>query len=276
MTSAEYPNSTTELGILLTPEQMERFLEKYAHLQETQSKYRYCLRQFYLALPEEKCIRRGTLEWWRDQLLADGYAPRSVNVNLSVVNAYLGFVGHREYQTTEFVPIPRETEQRSELTRDEYLRLLDTARALKKERLYLQIKTIICPGLSISDLLGLTVEMVLQGQVVCGDGQAQQFIRLPECLQKELLAYAQQQGRERGYVFVTRNGCLMNRSNVFRAMQQLCKEAQVAEGKGTPSCMKRLYQSTLFEVKDTIAQLIAQEMDKIVEEEQSKIGWQER
>lgn len=257
----------------LTPEDIERFLDsregRYPRV--TQEKYRQVMQRFYQELDESKQIGQGTVAWLRDKLLADGAAPNTVNVYLTVVNAYLDFAGHREYQLTERVPVEKQASP--ELTRSEYLRLLSTARLLEKERLYLIIKGLVCTGLPLPELLELTVETVRQGRVVYRVGRTKQIVRLPESLQEELLAYAKREGRHTGLVLVTRSGGPVDRANIHRELRQLCAEARVSPEKGTPRYMKKLYQATRAGVENNVSLLIEQAMERIVEQEQLTIGW---
>ena len=68
---------------------------------ESQNIYRRGLRSLYNFLPEDKTIRRGTLESWRDKMLEDGYSNSAVNGMLVAVNQFLEFVGHRELRLTD-------------------------------------------------------------------------------------------------------------------------------------------------------------------------------
>ncbi len=257
----------------LTPESIEQFLasREGRYPKETQSKYRQVMQRLYQQLGSQKQIGPTTLAEWRDQLLGEGAAPNTINAYLSVANAYLDHVGHRECQLTERVPVERQPSP--ELTRSEYLRLLSTARLLGKERLYLIIKGLVCTGLPLPELLTLTVETAQQGKVVCRVGGAKQLVRLPESLRAEFLSYAQREGRGTGLVFATRSGGPVDRANIHRELQQLCAEARVSPEKGTPRCMKKLYQSTRAGVENNVSLLIEQAMDRILEQEQLTIGW---
>ena len=258
----------------LTPESIEQFLNSREgrYTRGSQIKYRQVIQRLYQELDNPKQIGSGTLAWWRDKLLAEGTAPNTVNVYLSVANAYLDYVGHRECQLTERVPIQKQNTL--ELTRSEYLRLLSAARLLEKERLYLIIKGLVCTGLPLPELLELTVEAVRQGKVVYKVGRAKQIVRLPESLQAEFLAYARREGRGSGLVFVTRSGGPIDRSNLHGELRQLCAEARVPPEKGTPRYMKKLYQTTRAGVENNVSLLIEQAMDRIVEQEQLTIGWE--
>ena len=130
-----------DAGVPLSPGEMESFLEDMrarGRVEDTLDWYRRGLRKLYLFLPEEKCIRRGTLARWRSDLLAEGYASSTVNLFLSGANSYLEYRGFREFQLTG--QLKKERKLQPELTRNEYLHLLRTAKALERERTYLLVK----------------------------------------------------------------------------------------------------------------------------------------
>ena len=95
-------------------------------------------------------------------LVKAGYAPSTINSYLSVNNAYLDFVGHREYQLANQLKL--ETELQPELTRTGFLRLLQTARTLGREKVYLLVKLFGTTGLTVQELEKVTVEAVKEGK----------------------------------------------------------------------------------------------------------------
>jgi len=99
------------------------------------------------------------------------------------------------------------------------------------------------------------------------------LLRFPECLREELLDYARRQGILSGPVFVTRNGALIYRSNVTKAIQSLCRDARVDEARATPRCLRKLYQATQDSIQSNIALLVEQAHDRMMEMEQLTIGW---
>ncbi|MCM1297070.1 MAG: site-specific integrase [Muribaculaceae bacterium] len=262
----------------MSPENVERFLEWYRTEQyppTTLQQYKRNLSLFYRFLPEDKCIRQGAMEQWRDKLLQDGYTPRTVNTKLSAVQQYLEFFGQWEYRITERVPFERGPVPHPELTRNEYLRLLSAAKNEGKEQLYLLIKLLVCTGLPLPELAVITLETVQQGKLVSEAGGEKRSVQIPECLQKELLCYIKKEYRREGPLFVTKTGQPMDRGSVFRQLRQLCREAQVPEEKGNVRCLRKLYETTRSEVKANVSLLIEQAMDRIVEQEQLAVGWED-
>ena len=265
----------TETGVLLTQESIEQFLEacqSRGRVEGTLQWYSRGLNRLYQALPEDKFIRQGALEQWREELMEMEYTPGTVNMFLSIANSYLDFVGHRECQLASQLK-PKSSLQ-PELTREEYVQLLRTAKALDKERLYLLVKLFASTGLSVQELPNVTVEAVQKGEIVHFPHKVEQRVRIPECLRKELLGYIRRNGYTSGPIFQNKDGGPLNRTYVSTAIRRLCMEARVPEEKGNPRCLKRLYQNTRSDIENNVALLVEQALDRVLEQEQSAIGWE--
>lgn len=265
-----HPTDTSE-GLLLTREMIESYLTTYeaqGYSEETVRGYRHKLKKLYDDLPADKIIYRGSMDRWREQLAEEGYAPSSVNGFLAASNTFLEFIGHREYQAA--AKIPAKNVPQPELTRTEYLRLLQAAKLLGKETSYLLVKLFATTPLPVQELHLLTVETAKAGSVTVGKS----IIHLPRYLQSELLNYAQRMGRLSGSIFVTKVGTPINRTYVSVLIRQLCPAAQVAEEKGNPRCLRKLYQTTLSTIEANVALLVEQAMERQLEMEQMTVGWE--
>lgn len=264
-----------ETGVLLTQESIEQFLDacqSRGRVEGTLQWYRRGLNRLYQALPEDKFIRQGALERWREELVEMEYTPGTVNMFLSIANSYLDFVGHRECQLASQLK-PKSSLQ-PELTREEYVQLLRTAKALDKERLYLLVKLFASTGLSVQELPNVTVEAVQKGEIVHFPHKVEQRVRIPECLRKELSGYIRRNGYTSGPIFQNKDGGPLNRTYVSIAIRRLCVEARIPEEKGNPRCLKRLYQNTRSDIENNVAMLVEQALDRVLEQEQSAIGWE--
>ena len=235
-------------------------------------KYGHDLKEFYDFLPAEKEITRTTLAEWQAALLARGYAPRTVNAAISEVNGFLAWLGRREYQLSRQLEITDDIQP--ELTRTEYLRLLSTARALGKERVYLLVKVFAATGLTVQELPQLTVEAVQVSRLTVTANGLRQVIPIPASLRDELTRYIHQTGLTSGPVFVTKNGKRLNRSTVTSAIQNLAHDARVPPEKCNPRCLRKLYQSTIAEIEASVHLLVEQTHERLLEQEQLAIGWE--
>ena len=268
--------SPEKSGVPLTLERVEDYLASLAakgRVQSTIDGYRRSMRRLYHALPEgDKTIRPGTLRHWREQLLERGYSPTAVNHFIAAANGYLDYVHARELQLTDALKASRKPQP--ELTRNEYLRLLSAARALGRERVYLLVKVFGNTDLPVHELEHLTVEAAQAGMLSIGSGGSREIVRLPVSICRELLNYAKQEKIQGGPIFCTRDGMPMSRNNVTISIRQLCVGAGVPEEKGSPRCLRKLYQSTRAGIERSISLLIDQAQERLLEEEQLAVGWE--
>lgn len=262
-------------GTLITMEEIERFLTIYESLDRVEGTvklYRRKLTQFYEDLPADKKIRHGFMESWRESLLKK-YAPASVNTSQSAVNAFLDYIGHREYQMVG--QLKEEKPPKPELSRAEYLHLLHTAKVMENEKVYLLIKLFACTGFFVKELPKLTVEAVRKGKVVCYQNRVKQVVTIPACLQKELLEFAERNGILTGPVFRTRSGQAIKRTYIPILMKPICEAARIDDSRATPQALRRLYFSTRSGIESNISLLVEQAMERQLEQEQLSVGWNE-
>ena len=237
-------------------------LRRKQHPFDSRKTYRRALQLFCDSLPESMEVNGSTLLRWRKELLEKGYAARTINVSVSVVNSFLNWLGHREFQLTDRLEL--EESEPSDITRAEYLRLLRAAREQGKERAYLWIKLFAATGIQIQALRYVTVEAVTDGYTVLRSNGAEQEVRFPECLRSELLDYARRRGRRSGPLFLTRNGDPVGRTAVTGAIRKLCPEAGVPEERGNPRSLRRLYQNTSREIYCNLERLAEQAINTLL------------
>ena len=262
-------------GVKLRREDMENFINHMLNSgfkQGTVRQYQYCLNRFYEDLPEDKTVYAGSIDAWRDKMLAGGFAPRTINTGISAVNRLLGYLGRRDLQSTERAKT--QEPEAPELSRAEYLRMLSTAKNLGKEKAYLLTKVFASMVLPVQELKLLTVEAAKQGYVELPSfGGNMQKLPIPVGLQQELLNYARRKDIATGPIFQTRMGKPMWRTNVTFAIGNLCEEANVPVEKGNPRCLRQLYQQTMAGIEENVARLVKQEYNRLLDCEQAYIGW---
>ena len=76
-----------------------------------------------------------------------------------------------------------------------------------------------------------------------------------KALQKKLLKYAAEQNIESGYIFITRTGKPVSRTNIWRDMKKLCKEANVNPNKVFPHNLRHLFARVFYGIEKDIAKL---------------------
>ena len=272
----EYNLQPEQNGIKLSQLDIDMFLEQMlsnGSKPGTVKQYRQCLKRFYADLPDDKTIYSNTITNWRESMLTEGYAPRTINVTISAVNRLLDYLGRRDLQNMNRAEA-KENES-PELSRAEYLRMLSTAKNLGKEKAYLLTKVFASMVLPVQELKLLTVEAVKKGVVeLPAFGGKVEELNIPTGLQQELLSYASRKYIATGPIFQTRDGKPMWRTNVTFVIGNLCEEARVPVEKGNPRCLRQLYQSTMAGIEENVARLVKQEYSRLLDCEQAYIGWE--
>lgn len=262
-------------AVPLTPETIGGYLEHLrtkGRAQGTIDSYSRKIRRLYRELPEDgKMIRQGTLRMWREELAQAGCTPAAINQFMIAANGYLEYMGAREFQVVD--KLDAVADPQPELTRSEYLRLLSAARSLGREQVYLLVKLFGNTDLPVQELEHVTVEAVQAGMLSVNYSCSKEIIRFPGCLCRELLEYAKARGIRSGPVFLTRNGRPIDRTNVTVSIRRLCSAARIAEEKGSPRCLRKLYQATREGIERNVTLLVERAQDRLMEEEQLEIGW---
>ncbi len=193
---------------------------------------------------------------YKRQLLASGYAVRSVNSALASLNSLFAFLGWHDcrvktvkLQRRLFCPEDRE------LTRTEYERLCRAAQRSHNERLLLILQTLCGTGIRVSELPFITVEAVRRGEATVSLKGKTRSVFLVKALQKKLLRYIAERQLRSGAVFVTRSGRPMDRSNIWREMKGLCAAAHVDPKKVFPHNLRHLFARVFYGLEKDIAKL---------------------
>lgn len=219
----------------------------------TMEKYLRDVRAF-LVFSGQAAITKDLVMAYKQALLEKNYAVRSINSMLASLNSLLDFLGWGDCKVKS-LKIQRQTycAEEKELTKAEYLRLLEASR--NQPQLNLIMQTICGTGIRVSELKYFTVETVRRGEIVVSCKSKTRTILLPGKLKKLLLEYAKKNKIQSGAVFVTRNGKPVNRSNIWAQMKRLCENAGVKPSKVFPHNLRKLFARTFYGIEKDIAKL---------------------
>lgn len=230
------------------------FLKEQEKSKETIEKYK---RELYdlLKFLSQKDLTKEVLILWKTKL-QNNYSASSVNGKLVAANGFFSFLGRHDLRM-KLLKIQKEifSKEEKELTRQEYIRLVETAQKKGNIRLSLVIQTICATGIRVSELQFITVEALRKGCAEVNCKGKRRIIFLPEKLQKLLLKYAKNHGIGEGHVFITKSGRPMNRSNIWADMKKLCREAHVSPEKVFPHNLRHLFARTFYSLEKDIAKL---------------------
>ena len=245
-------------GRILTDKQIAAFavfLKSEEKSQNTVEKYIRDVRAFLACVGEAEITKEMVIAY-KNKLLSENYAARSINSMLASLNGLFSFLGWTDLKVKS-IKLQRQIycPEEKELTKAEYMRLVHTAKQKGNERLNLLIQTICGTGIRVSELQYITVEAVKCGEAVVSLKGKTRSVFIVRELQKKLLRYAAEQKIISGSIFITRNGKAMSRTNIWREMKSLCEQAGVNPQKVFPHNLRHLFARTFYGIEKDIAKL---------------------
>lgn len=141
------------------------------------------------------------------------------------------------------------------MSRDDYIKLVETANQQGKVRLGMIIQTICAAGIRVSELKYMTVEAVKSSRAVINNKGKTRIILIPPELQSALLTYCEEQEICSGMIFSTRSGKPLDRSNIWREMKNLGKSATVMDEKVFPHNLRHLFAVTYYKKEKNVVYL---------------------
>lgn len=234
---------------IMTREALEAFARALLEQERssgTIEKYFRDVRAFTVWLGGSEVTRERAAAW-RDSLLERGYAPVTVNSMVAAVNQFFTFLGWEDCKV-KALKLQRKLfrDDRRELTREEYERLLET---------------ICATGIRVSEVKYITVEAAHAGRAEISLKGKLRVILLPGKLCRKLKKYARAQKIASGEIFLTRSGRSLSRRQIWAEMKRLCKAAGVAPSKVFPHNLRHLFARTFYKVCQDVKK--REEMEKM-------------
>ena len=220
----------------------------------TVQKYRRDITTFTRWL-DGRPVSKENAAGWKAHLLERGYKPETINSKLSAINGFFAYMNWAI--RVKFLKIQRQLfrDPARELTREEYTRLLTTAREKGQERLALIMETLCATGIRISELRYITVEAVKDGRATISLKGKIRTILMPTKLHRKLQKYAKKEKIASGAIFRTKSGKPISRRQVWYELKRLCAAAGVEAGKVFPHNLRHLFATTFYRACKDIARL---------------------
>lgn len=230
------------------------YLKKEERSESTRRQYRRDIFCFLSSLGEALLTKEAAVAY--KQKLEQDYQPTSVNAKLSALNSFFTFLGRSDLRL-KLLKIQRKAycPTEKELSKEEYQRLIKAAEREKNQKLALLLQTICGTGIRVSEVKYITAEAISRGEASIQLKGKNRTILIPRKLQKSLKEYLQTQNITTGPVFITRTGQPLDRSNVWRMMKVLCREAGVDEKKVFPHNLRHLFARCFYSIDKDIAKL---------------------
>ena len=232
----------------------ENYLRSDEKSDNTIEKYLRDVKAFWEFSKSEEVSKAVVMEFKAS--LAENYEITRANSIIAAVNTFLRFMGWVDCCIKQFkVQKKAFCSEEKELTKAEYIRLVNAAKEKGNERLNLILQTICGTGIRVSELQYITVEAVRKGEAVVSCKNKTRTVFIVRDLQKKLLNYIKAKGITTGCVFITKTGKPMSRCNIWREMKALCEQAGVSPDKVFPHNLRHLFARTFYGIEKDIAKL---------------------
>lgn len=233
----------------LTEREMEKFEAYLRHDEREPATIEAYLRSLskFAEWADGRAITKELAAEWKAELAEAGYRPVSVNAMMAAVNKFFTCMG-REDCKVKYLKLQRQMFRKSEreLTKAEYLCLVQAAREKGNLRLELLLETICATGIRVGEVKYITVEAVRAGAAEIALKGKIRTILLPNRLCRKLQKYAKKQKITSGEIFITQSGMGMDRKQIWAEMKRLCAAAGVERSKVFPHNLRSLFARSFY------------------------------
>lgn len=232
-----------------------RFLEEQEKSGATVEKYCRNVERFRWWLPEGAGVEKSTVIRYKAGLMQQ-LSPAGVNTHLAALNGFFRFM-----QWEDCIVKPLQIQRQifsppeKEITREEYMRLVEAAREKSDNRLFLLLQLMASTGIRVSEIPHVTVEALRQGVVEIRLKGKIRTILLSSSICQQLEDYRVMNGIDSGPVFRSRYGNTMSRKDIWAQMKRLCRKAGVEESKVFPHNLRHLFARSFYREQKDIAKL---------------------
>lgn len=235
-------------------EKFKDFLMNEEKASATLDKYMRDIKAFSRWTLRSEIDKRKVLDY--KEYLIGKLAPASVNSVLSSLNKFFEFNNWYEMKV-KMLKIQKQifAQKDKELSKTEYERLLDAAKAKSNERLYLLMQTICASGIRVSELQYITIEAIRLRKATINCKGKMRIVILPKELCGMLTEYAKTNKITSGAVFITKTGKPLDRSTIWKMMKALCESARVSKYKVFPHNLRHLFARTFYKLQKDIVRL---------------------
>ena len=242
-------------------EQLESYigyLTRKERSRATVNQYRRDISAFIIEMSRaaaDGCVTKEAVIKYKMQL-CERYRVSSVNTKLAAINGFLEYTGRRDLRV-KTMRIQRRAycPGEKELTKREYLSMIDQAIAQGDERMSLLMQTLGGTGIRVSELRYITVEAVEKGEASIWLKGKNRTVLIAGRLTKRLQSYIRREKLIGGPVFVTSGRKPLDRSNIWKMMKRLGEKAGVGKEKVFPHNVRHLFARCFYENDKDIAKL---------------------
>lgn len=185
---------------------MEELFEEYLYEQNlapnTIISYMYAIRQY--SEKYEKVTRKNLRDY--KVFLIENYKPQTVNLRIRAINCYLESIKKPEWKLPA-VKVQQKPFLENVISEADYLYFKNCLKKDGEMYWYFVVRFLAATGSRISELVQIKVEHVRVGYLdLYSKGGKLRRIYIPSALQKETLAWLEENGMQSGFIFINKYG----------------------------------------------------------------------
>lgn len=228
-----------------TQEKMNQYAQYLIQRELAENTRIVYLRQakLFLDFMEGRDITKQDTLAYKQNLIAGGKSPASVNLYITALNCYLRYEG-MDNCSVKTVRYQRSKCPDNIISVKEYRRMLLCARQCGYQKYYCIMRTLAMTGIRISELSGCTIEALHHGKfVICGKGRMRE-IYLPEKLVAELKSYCIETQITSGAIFLGNKNKPISRNAVYKMLHHVADLEGIPRQKVHPHSFRHLFAIT--------------------------------
>lgn len=241
----------------MTKEEIKQKLEDFIESEKLDEKstktlidYRNDINKFIDFLSDNFEITKGLMIDFKTHLTEKGFAIKSKNKYIVVVNKFITFLGFKDCKVKKF----KEQEKSSiddPIWEQEHKRMLRWSKKLEMLDMYYIIKVFATSGARIDELKYFTVEN-LESNFIKGaynKGKERTLIMTNE-LRRDLKNYCKERKIKSGFIFISpvKEGKMLNNSTIWRRLKKIAKCAKINPDKIHPHAWRHLFAKKCKEI----------------------------
>jgi integrase len=178
-------------------ELFDAHLKRLGMSDNTRASYLFAVRRYAETYGE---VNKRNLAAYRSDLI-DAYAPKTVNIRMGAINAYLKWL-KKDGLLLKNVKVQQKPFLENVISMEDYVFLKESLKKDGKTRGFFMIRFLAATGARVSEFVGFKVEHVKTGHVdLYGKGGKMRRIYFPESLRRDALLWLGEEGRESGWLF---------------------------------------------------------------------------
>lgn len=170
-------------------------------------------------LSEYEAVNRNSTLAYKEHLISN-YKPATVNNRILALNNFLHFL-KKDNLKLKTMRVQQKLYLDHVISNADYRKLIRKLKKDEKTKWYMVVRTMVCTGARISEIIAFQAEDVYTGYVeLYAKGNKLRRIYFPKVLQTELTGWLEEEQRKEGSMFLNKNGVTISANGVAAMLKR--------------------------------------------------------